>query len=59
MLFGQRDQANQTTYCRDNGMKLLSIQDLNEEEKLYAAWGTCKYSYTTLLIAVIYFLFLI
>ncbi|XP_032782979.2 uncharacterized protein LOC116920921 [Daphnia magna] len=45
--FTKRDQANQTTYCRDNGMKLLSIQDLNEEEKLYAAWGTLVYFWTS------------
>ncbi|XP_057368408.1 uncharacterized protein LOC130689476 [Daphnia carinata] len=45
--FTKRGQSNHTTYCRDNGMKLLAIQDLNEEEKLYAAWGTLVYFWTS------------
>jgi hypothetical protein len=25
-------------------MKLVSIEDYNEENKIYLAWGTCKYT---------------
>ncbi|KAI9558785.1 hypothetical protein GHT06_015574 [Daphnia sinensis] len=45
--FTKRGQADHTTYCRDNGMKLLSIQTANEEEKLYAAWDTLVYFWTS------------
>ncbi|EFX79503.1 hypothetical protein DAPPUDRAFT_244644 [Daphnia pulex] len=34
----KRGQGNHTTYCSDNNMKLVSIEDNNEENTIYLAW---------------------
>ncbi len=40
--FEQRNQADQTMFCIDYNMKLISFENRTEEELVKAAWGTRK-----------------
>ncbi|XP_046449488.1 uncharacterized protein LOC124197944 [Daphnia pulex] len=46
--FANRNQADQTMFCVDNKMKLISFGNATEEERVQAAWGTQTPFWTSL-----------
>ncbi|XP_045032953.1 CD209 antigen-like protein D [Daphnia magna] len=46
--FTKRDHSNQTTYCTDHNMKLVTLESYEKEQAIYAAWSTEYWFWTSL-----------